>query len=473
MNLINLNKLTIPVKASIAFMLGSILNQIVNLVTTPIFTRILSETDYGIINLYQAWFSILSIVLTLGLTGATYNSAMIDFNEDIDTFTSALMGLITSVLAVFFIVYIFIDDTVIRILGIPKTLVNIMGIHILLNSAISIWLQKQKFSYKYKLSIVLNFSIIIIGAICSYVFVQSLETDKAIGKVIGTLMGTIPIGMCVYIGLLTKGKKIINFKYWSYALRNSIAMVPHYLSNTVLVQSDRIIIGQMVGIAEAGLYGIAYMASTAIGVIAGAINASWLPWTFQRMQEKEYAKIGKAANALVLMIAILSLIFIIFSPEFIMLIAAPNYYEAIWVMPPVIIGTYFSFVYTLFGNIELYHKRTKLIMSGSIGAAIINIALNIVCIPKFGYIAAAYTTLISYIILSLLHYKLMCKIEKNKIYNVKYISIVSMIFTIIGISSSILYNYWEIKYILVVVLVIILFFNRKKIIKIISKTLSI
>ena len=61
---------------------------------------------------------------------------------------------------------------------------------------------------------------------------------------------------------MLNGKKYIQKKYWKYALAFNIPLIPHYLSNYVLSQSDRVMIGKMVGNDKAALYSVAYTIST-------------------------------------------------------------------------------------------------------------------------------------------------------------------------------------------------------------------
>lgn len=56
------------------------------------------------------------------------------------------------------------------------------------------------------------------------------------------------------------------------------------------------------------------------------------------------------------------------------------------------------FAYSLYVNIEHYYKKTPYITVNTIIAAASNIVLNFIFIPRYGYIAAAYTTLASYFI---------------------------------------------------------------------------
>ena len=359
MKIISLNSMSKPVKATIAFIIASILQQSINLITTPIFTRILSEADYGITNVYQAWFNILNIIITLNLTYGIYNTAMVEFDDEIDKFTSSIISLITLTTFIGYIIYLVFKDKIVAIVGLPNILINIMFINILFSSSTGFWMAKQRFDYKYKLPMIVAVTNTFGTAILSYFFVINMNNDKAIGKIIGASICTITIGVVLYAYLFIKGKVLFNKRYWKYAIIFGLPLVPHYLSGVILAQSDRIIIANIVGNTEAGLYGVAYSASSVITIFWSAINSSWIPWTYKNLSNKNYKKIGDMTNSIIILCSVICIIFTVFAPEIIKVLAAPSYYEAIWAMPPIILGIYFTFVYGLFANIEFYLKKNK------------------------------------------------------------------------------------------------------------------
>lgn len=100
----------------------------------------------------------------------------------------------------------------------------------------------------------------------------------------------------------------------------------------------------------------------------------------------------------------LTSIAMIIIPDCMILFAPASYFDAKKLIPPVILATYFVFLYSFFANIEIYNKKNKFMAIATFVAAIFNIAGNAVFIPKYGYEAAAYTTLVAYILLMGMHY---------------------------------------------------------------------
>ena len=103
-------------------------------------------------------------------------------------------------------------------------------------------------------------------------------------------------------------------------------------------------------------------------------------------------------------------------------------------------------MYTFFYDIEYYHKKNKQIALFSVITAVINIVLNYVAIHIWGYQAAAYTTIISYMILCVLHYFGMKKVDKTQYYDLKTLISLSAVLIMITIANVVFNNSIWIRY---------------------------
>ena len=111
-----------------------------------------------------------------------------------------------------------------------------------------------------------------------------------------------------------------------------------------------------------------------------------------------------------------------------------------WVIPPVALGTLAQYFYTNYVNLEIYNKKTPIIAVSSFIAAAVNYGLNYMLIPRYGYLAAAYTTLISYILLMLLHFLAVRLILKEHVYSDSYMFTALLICVILGLSMCLMYG---------------------------------
>ena len=463
------SKLSAPVKASIFFTICNILQRGVSLITAPIFTRLLTTEQYGLYSVYNSWYSIISIFATFNLSYGVFIRGITKYDDDRDKFTSAMQGLSTTITVIFFIIYIIAHDYWNQLFELPTMFIVMMFVELLFVPAFAFWSNLQRNEYKYKALVIVTLAMSVANPILGIVAVLLTE-HKAEARFITSVLVQVCVGLIFYIIQFYRGKKFYVKKYWKYALTFNIPLIPHYLSMTVLQQADRLMISKLVGNSEAAIYSVAYTVSTIMTLVTQAINNSFTPYTYQMIKTKNYKKIGNAANLLLILVGCGCIFAIAFGPEIIKIMAPIEYYDAIWIIPPVAISVYFMFLYPLFGNIEFYFEETKFTMFASCIGAVLNVVLNAIFIPIFGYYAAGYTTLVCYILFAVAHYfvyKNICnkKISKNKIYDGKFIVILSVILVLAMIVMTFVYEFVLIRYAIILIILVVLFIKRTKIIE--------
>ena len=459
--------LSAPVKASIWFTACNIIQKGIALISTPIFTRIMTTQQYGVYTIYQSWYQVLTIFATLNLSAGIFNNGLTKYPEKKSEFVSSLQGLSTTVTFVLFLIYIAIPQFWNELLGLGTLFVVAMFVQLLFEPAYLFWSAEQRYQYNYK-SLIFTTMIIAIGSPLIGIIAVISTSYKAEARVLSFVLVQVVLGLYFYIRAFAKGKCFFNSFFWKYALSFNIPLIPHYLSMTVLNQSDRIMIDKMVGTSEAAIYGIAYTLAMMMTIITGAINSSFIPYTYQNIKRKHYKEIGSNANFILLLVAMGCAMAMAFGPELIKLFATEEYYDAIWVMPSVAASVFFMFLYPLFANIEFYYEKTKFVMVASCSGALLNILLNYIFIGLYGYYAAGYTTLICYMVFSFAHYLAYKKIVDNnseleEIYDTKFIIALSVfVLAMMGI-MIVGYSYTWLRYTILLVMVIVLFKNKTEI----------
>lgn len=452
------------VKASFWFVICSILQKGINMITVPIFTRLLTAEEYGVYMVYLSWYEVLSIFITLNLSCGVFNNGMIKFEKDKERFTASMLGLSTLVTIISFCIYIVNIKFWNSVLGLPSIFVFTMFIQFLLVPAYLFWSARQRFEYKYLKLIFVTLFITLSNPLLGIISVLS-TTYKIEARILSYVLVQVCVGLIFYIYIVKKGKTLYNKSYWRFALAFNIPLIPHYLSMSVLQQADRIMIQKMVSSSKAAIYSVAYSVSSLMLLVITSINNSFIPYTYNSLKQNNYKKIGENANKLLVFVGSTVFLVIAFGPEIIKIFAPAEYYEAIWIIPPVAVSIYFMFLYSLFCNIEFYYEENKFIMIASCIGALTNIALNYLFIPIFGYIAAGYTTLICYIIFSFAHYLCYKKVVyKNigniEIFNIKFIIGFSSFILIIMYLMLFIYDYTVLRYAIISILILIIIWKR-------------
>ncbi len=454
----------VAVKASVWFALCNFMQKGINILTIPIFTRLLTTEQYGVYTIYQSWYNLIYIFATLNLAAGVFNNGMIKFENERNRYTSALNGLSMTVTAILFAIYLLRYKLFNELLGLPTLLVVAMFVELMFSPAFSLWSARQRFDYRYRGLVAITLIMSVLSPVIG-VGAVLISSHKAEARVLSYVGVQVCIGIVLCAVNFYKGKSFYVKSFWKYALWFNIPLIPHYLSMSVLGQADRIMIGKMVGLSQAAIYGLAYNISQMMNLLTTAVNSSFIPYSYKAMKNKKYKDIGKNANVLLLMWACMLVIIICFGPEIIRIFASPAYYEARWIIPPVALSVYFTFLYTLFGNVEFYYEANKFIMIASVFGAIVNIILNYIFIPIFGYIAAGYTTLFCYILFSVSHYLFHIKVLNKmtdgvRVYDMKFIVLISAALVMFALSVVFVYDMIIVRYAIIAAICIVMIIKR-------------
>lgn len=459
------NSLPKSVKSSIAFIFCSFFVKGVSFITTPIFTRLMSTEEYGIISIYNSWLIIIEVFALLGLTSAgVFNVGMNDNKDNRDKYISNCIGLCNLATLITFIILFVIKSVFKSVFLLSDSLLLIMFIHFLFNPAQIFWMTRQRYEYKYKLVTIVTIISILISQVLSIIAIVHNPSNGGYLKILCSEIGSLFFSIPIYILLIKKGKEYFNLKNWSKVLIFALPLLPHYLAQHVMTGCDRIMISEMVGKTATAIYNVVSGIGT-IGVIFwSAINASLVPYTFEKLNNNKYKDIDKVAKMLLIMYALICFFIMVVAPEVLTFMAPEEYKEGVYLIPPITTVIFIQALYNLFANIEFYHKKSKIIATATVATTILNLILNYFCIKRYGYMAAAYTTLISYIVLVIFHYAGYRKCQKEKIYNIKFILLITLIVLAFAVISLLLYHLNNlIRYAIIIVLLILALFNINRI----------
>jgi O-antigen/teichoic acid export membrane protein len=458
-----------PLKASFWFLICGFIQKGMSFLTTPVFTRIMEESEYGRGSVYSSWYNILFIIASLELAAGVYTKGLIKNEEDADVFSSTLLSLSTVCVLAFSGIYLLFHQWINEFTGLSTYLMVVMIVEMWATIAYQFWANRERTAYRYKklATLMIVFTILrpTLGVIAVLLADKSHQVEARV--TVTTAVNLLLFGG-LYISMILKGKRFFHKEYWKYALNFNLPLIPHYLSQVILNQSDRIMIERMCGVSYAGYYSVAYSLSMVMQIFNTAVSSTMNPWIYRSLKNKSFKRIGSISYMILLIIAGLNFVMVAMAPEALKIIAPGSFYQALWVIPPVTVSVYFLFMYNLFATFEYYYNKTKWVMFASLVGAVSNIALNLIFIPKFGFIAAGYTTLISNIIYAAMHYVFMLRVCDKfengvRVYDLKKILLIGGALIVASGIMTLLYNYTIIRYVILLAVAVIAFCFRKRI----------
>lgn len=443
----------------------------ISIITTPIFTRVLSTEDYGLFSVFNAYYMVLVIVATLYLHMGVINNAFVKRSESNERIVSAFQSLSLVVSSIFFIFAVIFREQLASLMGLPDIAVIVTFLAFMFSEPYHIWVIYKRYQFDYVRPVIASVVISILTPLISVIAVLTTESNQGIARIVSyAFVNVIIPGLFFYIVNYRKSYTFFDKGLWKYALSFNIPLIAHYLSETLLNQTDRIMINAYLGSSEAGVYSVAYSAASLFTIFSSALNTAFVPWTYQKLRDKEYRSIEKVGYIVLLFLAGVLSVMIMFAPEIIYILAGTKYTGAIYLIPTLSASVFFGYMYQLFSRVELYYEKKSYTVISTISAALLNIVLNALWIPSYGYIAAGYSTLISHILFCLMHYFFFRKVSREcmdseKIYDFKKLFAISVIVLLIAAVMTLLYDHIILRLVIVIGISVIMLAKRDKIIE--------
>lgn len=425
-------------KSGIWYTISNLLVKSMALITTPLFTRLLSKADYGAYNNYVSWQGISVIFVTLNLE-ASLISAKFDYKDKFNQYILSILSLsMISALIWITICNIFMQP-ISKFLGMKPEYINLMLIYCGFFAAVNIFQISERYTYKYKSSVLTALFIAVSTTLISLVLVLNMK-DKLLGRTLGGIMPTVVIGLVLCIHIVRR-EKAIDVSTWGYALKVCVPYIPHLLSLTMLNSIDRVMITRICGDESNALYSVAYSCGAMVTILLTSMNSAFSPWLGDKLHSRQFEDIRKVSGIYIWAFCYIVIGIMICAPEVLLIMGGSQYIEAKYVMTPVAMGCVCQFLYTMFVNIEQYEKRTAGMAFASMAAAVFNFILNAMFIPVFGYTAAAYTTLAGYLFLLSAHMILVKKMGFSQVYS--YRQVLTAVSGMLTVTAAVSFLYMD------------------------------
>ncbi|MCC8172990.1 MAG: oligosaccharide flippase family protein [Odoribacter sp.] len=441
------NNSSIALKAGTWYVISTVMVRAITVFSTPIFTRLLTTAEYGLVATFTTWFSLLLPVFTMNLT-YSIGRAKLDFPDKLDDYIGSmqlLSAIVSAALGVLMIIFI---NPLSQVMALQKVLIYLLIIYLFFMPAVNFAQSGYRYRYLYRQNIAISWYTILTNIGCSLALILLISGNKTVLRCLGIVLPMVGLSIFFWIRSL-KGKHIsINREYWRYGLQISLPLVAHTISLHILSTSDRIFITNICGASDTGIYSLAYQVGIILSTVTTAVSEAWLPWFHDNYYSENFDDIKKNTRLIVVFGCYVGLACIALAPELVALLGGKNYASGVYCVPPIVLGIVCQYIYTHYVNIELHLKKTRYVAIGTVTAAVLNIVLNAIFIPRYGFIAAAYTTLFSYLVLYLMHFLITRLILHVKLYSDSFMVLMMIAVAVVGVALMITYEHTVIRYII-------------------------
>lgn len=194
----------------------------------------------------------------------------------------------------------------------------------------------------------------------------------------------------------------IRWSLLNYAIRYSVPLIPYTLSITLLAQLDRMMIDRFYGKEATGLYSLAFNIGMLFALVMTAALNALNPRFFANMEARRHDRViadGRGAFAIAFSLA---LAVVLAGPAVAGLLLPAQYEEALPLIPAISIGGLFLVSFQIWGRLLHFAHRTGLLSTIAVTCVLVKIAANLVVLPRWGWQAAALSSISAYAAMAIL-----------------------------------------------------------------------
>ena len=429
-------------KAGIGYTIGNVMVKGINFLAIPIFSRLLTTEEMGVYTVFAAYEAVLFVFIGMALH-SSIRSAKYEFEGKIDDFTSSIMGIYWINLIVALFISIVFNKILTKLLDLDLVTLVMLVIYSFGIAVVTLYNARISLDYEYKKYI--KVSLANVGL--SLILIKTIfNSSRGFGRVLGITISTVLVTVYIIYDLYKRARPTFRKKYWKFGIKYSLPIIPHGISQVLLAQFDRIMINKMIGKSEAGIYGLVGNIKLILAIISDSISEVWMTWFYEKMKNKEIEAVRSRARQLCYFFLIIAIGVMSISPELVLIIGGQKYAVGKYVAIPMILDAFVLFIYNVIVPSEYFKQKTSFIMWGTMSAAVINIITNYIFIQKYGFIAAAYTTLFAYICYMILHLVISYRLMRFSIIPVSCIALCLLSIVIIAIVDLIFIDNILVRY---------------------------
>jgi O-antigen/teichoic acid export membrane protein len=392
---------------------GDIAGRAVAILLLPIYARLLTDAENGQIAIGFALIGLCAVFYSLGLNQALIKYLSGEAGTDSDRgrrrFSSVFWTLTVIASCVTAAAYTFSGEIATWVLGTPdnRDIIIMLGAIILidtLSEPMFSLCRAQQRSRRFAVTRLIQHTTQI--SLIAYLIAIEGWGVRAV------FVANVVSSSIALLAMLPVALKFLRPTFSAADLRElltfGIPFVPSALSLLVISLSDRLLIEHYLGLKELGVYSITFKIALPMLVIVRAFRSAWAPGLLA-LGDPDQARYvcARITTYFTGSASFLILIVVAFNRELVTLVAGDNaetYLPGAAIIPIIILGHFLHGFYVILTAGVFAEGRSRILPLVVVAGAIVNVVINILFIPRIGYIASAWSTVAANSVMVLLLY---------------------------------------------------------------------
>ncbi len=401
---------------TLVYGLGTMLPRFLNYaLLTPFYTAIFIKAEYGIVTELYAYMALLLVVLTYGMETGYFRFAQKSDNPE-DVFSTSLISLLFTSLLFILLFNLFIGPvSVIMRYEEHRLYLRLFSFIVAIDAFTAIpfaKLRRDNRPLRFSLIKIINVSVIVLLALFFYLLAPSLyekgnsfvlkiyNPDFGVGYVfVANLAGSIVMLLCLLPEILAVKFKFSS-KLWKKMLLYSFPLLISGLAGIINDALDKVILRRLVDsdnpLATVGEYGAGYKIAVLMALFIQMYRFAMEPFFFEKAGGKDARQTYAVTMKYFVIYSLVLYLGLNLYISVIQLILPGDYRIAMFIVPIVSMG---YLLYGIFVNLSIWYKANDITKYGAyltIMGAAITIAINVIFVPKYSYLASAWAHIACY-----------------------------------------------------------------------------
>lgn len=380
-------------KNTAIFTIGNFATKVISFFLIPLYTNVLTTSEYGIVDLVVTISTITVPIITLNIM-----EAVMRFNLD----KGADKNKITKIGIVILFFGMLLGLALIplcRLWNQVSSFSILVYFYVVCSASSQIFLcdlRGKELLVQYSIGNILN-TLLIAGF--NILFLLGFKLGISGYLLAYTIANAI---VAVYALIIGKGYRAISVsldkRKMKEMLKYSVVLIPNSFMWWIMNSSDHVMVTSMISVAANGIYAVSYKLPTLISTFTGIFNQAW---SYSAIREEDAEDVETYTNnvfkSMINVVMLIGLCMMAVIKPFLKIYVSPNYYEAWQYTPFLIIGCVYLTLGTFMSTSYTVHKDSKGFLFSATFGAVLNIILNWFLIPSLDVYGAALATCISYI----------------------------------------------------------------------------
>jgi O-antigen/teichoic acid export membrane protein len=221
----------------------------------------------------------------------------------------------------------------------------------------------------------------------------------------GLLLGSLlALAYCLRTRRFLSRGRMVDRAQLRTMLAYGLPLVPAALATWVTFAVDRALLASMRGLFDVGYYALASKIAAPLFMALNAFTVAWLPFILNQPPQRQLELRARAMTAVAAAAGIGYVGILLFTPQLINLLGGPAFHRSTRAVPGIALGWLFWGLAFVLATEFVISRRTRVVGLGTLAAAVANVLLNLVLIPRYGFAGAAWSTAATFGLLAAIYF---------------------------------------------------------------------